>query len=198
MNYCKCKGKHPIRLRAIYFLIIIAKILMMKTFVSACSLALLLILGTITSCTQNKPQDPCLAKSCKNGGSCVMGTCECPTGFRGDSCEINNRDRVLGVYNVVDNYGGGTCKAGAYIVTIEISSLGSNYVLIKNINGLGVDLFGTVSNSNFKTINIPAQVFGSNSFNGYISIESGNITGSFRLNRDSPSGLCEGTLTRKP
>lgn len=170
----------------------------MKTLVSIYATTLLLIIGTVTSCTNNKPEDPCLAKICKNGGSCVMGTCDCPNGFSGDSCEINNRDRVLGVYNSVVNSGSSYCNTTVYQITIEVSSLGSNYVLIKNINGFGADVFGTVNANNSPTINIPNQVSGNNSFDGYITMQNDNITGGFSIDRSNPYGYCTGTITRKP
>jgi len=170
----------------------------MKVFTSALAIALLLIVGSVTSCTQEKPKDPCLAKSCKNGGTCVMGNCECPTGFSGDSCETNNRDRVLGVYNSVVNSGSSYCNPSVYQITIEVSSLGSNYVLIKNINGFGADVFGTVNANNSPTINIPDQVSGSSSFSGYITMQGDNITGGYSINRSNPYGYCTGTITRKP
>lgn len=180
------------------FLFIIAEIFTMKTSISTFAFSLLLLLGTITSCTKNKPQDPCLAKTCLNGGSCVMGECECPAGYSGDGCEINNRDRVLGVYNSVVNTGSGYCNPTAFEIIIEVSSLGSNYVLIKNINGYGANLFGTVNPHNSPTINIPSQVFGNNSFNGYLNMQSDNITGGFSIDRSNPYGYCTGTITRKP
>ncbi len=33
-------------------------------------------------------QDPCENRFCENGGVCVDGTCECPTGFIGPNCNI--------------------------------------------------------------------------------------------------------------
>lgn len=170
----------------------------MKAIISILSSAALVILLTIASCTSNKPKDPCIAKSCKNGGACVMGTCECPTGFSGDSCEINNRDRVLGIYNAVINNGSSYCNTSVYQVVIEVSSLGSNYVLIKNINGFGADVFGTVNAHNSPTINIPSQVSGSNSFSGFLNLQNDNITGGFSIDRSNPYGYCSGTITRKP
>jgi hypothetical protein len=126
-----------------------------------------------------------------------MGVCACPNGFSGDSCEINNRDRVLGVYNAVTSSGSGYCNSSAFQITIEVSSYGSNYVTIKNFNGLGAEVFGTVGNS-YPTITVPDQVFGSNSFFGQIDLQSNNLTGSFRVRRENPYGSCDGTLTRKP
>ncbi len=175
----------------------------MKTALNYAVLIALAILATLAACTPKKPLDPCLNIQCQNGGNCNMeGKCECPTGFSGDSCEINVRDKAIGVFNTVSS--SYDCNLNLYTVTIEASSLGINYVLVKNIDGKGTDLFGTVAfgqtgyGSYGVVITFPKQVAGSSSWDGSVGINENGLTGTYRIYRSSPYGSCEGTLTRKP
>ncbi len=43
-------------------------------------------------------KDPCSGVSCKNGGSCAMGACKCPSGFEGPTCSTQSIDRFKGVF----------------------------------------------------------------------------------------------------
>ena len=49
-------------------------------------LVLLVAMSTIlTSC------DQCEGINCSNGGKCEKGECECPDGFSGDRCELEDK-----------------------------------------------------------------------------------------------------------
>ncbi len=41
-------------------------------------------------------KDPCSELSCRNGGSCSDGYCQCPTGYEGSECEITSASRFVG------------------------------------------------------------------------------------------------------
>jgi len=51
-------------------------------------------LALFSSCEQ----DPCMELSCKNGGVCSDGYCNCPVGFEGAECEIPASDRFVGTF----------------------------------------------------------------------------------------------------
>lgn len=61
--------------------------------------------GTVfyTSCTK----DACKDVVCKNGGTCVNGTCSCPFAFTGTNCETEVRSTFYNTYkgNGSDNMG---------------------------------------------------------------------------------------------
>lgn len=42
--------------------------------------------------------DPCSELSCKNGGNCANGHCQCPAGYEGAECEFKAADRFIGRY----------------------------------------------------------------------------------------------------
>lgn len=44
-------------------------------------------------------KDPCTELSCKNGGSCSEGYCQCPTGFEGAECDITAASRFIGKWS---------------------------------------------------------------------------------------------------
>ncbi len=50
----------------------------------------LLSLGTIQSC-----KDACGEITCLNGGTCDDGTCQCPEGFSGETCELANNSMTI-------------------------------------------------------------------------------------------------------
>lgn len=41
-------------------------------------------------------QDPCTELSCRNGGVCSDGFCQCPTGYEGAECDITAASRFVG------------------------------------------------------------------------------------------------------
>ncbi len=92
------------------------------------------LLALFTSC-----EEVCL-EDCKNGGSCVEGSCDCPDGFSGDSCQnedlcitqapncLNGGTCLNGGCDCPEGYSGDTCEThcsstvvGTYNVTASIN-----------------------------------------------------------------------------
>ena len=61
-------------------------------------------------------EDPCENITCLNDGVCDDGNCDCLLGFEGDTCEVESRDRILGLYT----YSSGTCDN--FAPSIEVIS----------------------------------------------------------------------------
>ena len=136
--------------------------------------------------------DPCEAVVCQNGGTCNEGICDCPDGYSGENCEI--QDLCFGVSCTYD----GKCKEGKcvcadltqdYILgtwifeeTDESMTFHSNgnfttnstpqvtYTLNTSARTIDIiDLDGTV----WMSFNIPEEQFSCNKFN-WVNIKNGS------------------------
>jgi hypothetical protein len=58
------------------------------TFIALCTTVL------YTSCIK----DSCESLKCRNEGTCADGFCRCPDGYEGAQCEIESREKFVGVY----------------------------------------------------------------------------------------------------
>ncbi len=59
---------------------------------------LMTFLVVVSSCSD----DPCDDVICNNGGDCIEGNCDCPTGYEGTTCDVESRTKYLGGWNTVD------------------------------------------------------------------------------------------------
>ena len=87
-------------------------------FVALMGILVLGIMFFLNSCTE----DPCENVLCLNGGTCDEGICDCPPGFSGDGCEIedlcftqnvtclNGGTCVNGVCDCAEGYSGDSCE----------------------------------------------------------------------------------------
>lgn len=76
----------------------------MKKAILLSAITTLILFASVlyTSCTKsenNPTPDKCSGVVCQNGGSCVNGVCNCPTGYTGTycekrTCEVNNTAKV--------------------------------------------------------------------------------------------------------
>ncbi len=77
---------------------------------------IILLVMTLSVFVACEGDDPCENITCLNEGICDNGSCDCPVGFEGDTCEVEYRDRILGLYT----YDSGTCNN--YAPSIEVIS----------------------------------------------------------------------------
>jgi hypothetical protein len=67
--------------------------------------------------------DPCKGISCQNGATCRDGICDCPNGFSGIYCEVNDLAKLAGTYfNYQMFCGGGASTFGSLEIVLDNSS----------------------------------------------------------------------------
>lgn len=87
---------------------------------------------TYTSCSEDK----CKPVVCANGATCTEGSCICPTGYEGARCETVNRERFMGIWNVVED--GSISAPSRYTVAVENGN-GITDLVIRNFNNFFSD-----------------------------------------------------------
>ncbi len=121
---------------------------------------------TYTSCTK----DACKGVVCNNGGTCVSGSCSCPSGYEGTNCQNKTRDKFIGSWA-----GSDVCGSGTYTITLNIgaSSTSDINALISNPGGFGtnVTITGTVTGTNTITFS-NASVGGGRTLSGTMTFNS--------------------------
>jgi hypothetical protein len=142
--------------------------------------------GTVfyTSCTK----DACKDVVCKNGGTCVNGTCSCPYAFNGTNCETEVRSTYYNTYkgngtdSDGDTYTGWSLKF--YKVGDDPKTMGMD--LLTNVNMPVASL--TVTLQSATTFNVVAQTVSGTTFTGsgsvnttsasltLVATETGNVT----------------------
>lgn len=102
-------------------------------------------------------KDACSAVQCQNGGNCVSGICQCPTGYEGTSCQTLSVNRYLGTY-----YGTTTDEGISLLDTIVVSP-GSDLVTVNvSMRAFAPDAFSgnIINDDNGYHIVVPAIVSG--------------------------------------
>lgn len=143
--------------------------LSMKSIRNAAFTALLTIgaFSAITYTSCNK--DECKDVVCQNGGTCVSGTCTCPTGYEGTNCEILSRDKFVGKY-----VGTEICTIGTDSYTMELSKNSDNLKI--TLTNLYNQQFTAICNMTSKTTFSFSGSQGSATFSG-----TGELTGTSNL-----------------
>lgn len=93
------------------------------TFAGLFALAIVLMFSTCK-------KDPCKDVVCLNGGTCIIGICDCITGYEGDDCGTESRAKVIGTYSVTDNCS--SSGGSTYTVVVTVSSTDVANMLISN------------------------------------------------------------------
>lgn len=86
-------------------------------------LVLVAVLTGFSACNN----DPCEDKVCLNGGNCVEGICNCPTGFTGPSCEtivcFNGGVASQGFCQCPTGFTGTNCQTARQPISITVSRI---------------------------------------------------------------------------
>jgi hypothetical protein len=129
-----------------------------QTLIAAFVFLTMVTLIAYTACEK----DACSNLSCKNGGSCAAGTCNCPIGYQGHTCEVKMSSLFVGAYAGVTqcSQGNGITEGAAVIDTVWVFAGGPNGVnslgVIQLTNGKNDTLYGTAFyNQSIYGISIP-------------------------------------------
>jgi hypothetical protein len=156
--------------------------------------------STVTYTACNK--DECKDVVCNNGGTCVGGTCSCPTGYEGSTCLTKTRDKFVGSWSGQD-----VCGSGTYTITLTVAASTSSDVtaIVTNPGGFGtpVTVTGTVASGNTLSFN-NVSVGGGRTLNGTMTFTGGSTTTNpnamtFAYTVTPTTGsadVCNGTYTR--
>lgn len=136
---------------------------------------------TYTSCNT----DECEDVECFNGGTCIAGSCACPTGYEGTDCTTLTRDKFVGVYN-----GNETCTIGSdtYAITLSANSedLKINYTNVYNQN---LSAVCTITSTN--TFTFSGSAAGGITYNGTGSLNANTITVDYTVNDGVSTNSCK-------
>ena len=115
------------------------------------------LFGTLT--LQSCKKDPCKNVTCQNGGTCQDGNCQCRLPWEGFKCEVDARDKFVGIWRGTTNCGGGPEED---VFSITKSSTTANRIII------GGGIYGELIASN--GFDIPTQT-------GYVNGTAATING---------------------
>lgn len=177
-------SKHNERIFGTKFVIQLKKTTSMKSIRNIAFSALLAVgaftMVTYTACTK----DECKDVVCQNGGTCVTGTCNCPTGYEGTNCETITRDKFVGTYTGTEN-----CTVGSdtYSITIDKNSddLKMTY---KNVYNQNYSAVCTVTNTTTFTFN---ETQNGATFTGTGTLNGNTLTVDYTITDALSSNTCK-------
>ncbi len=151
----------------------------MKAFKNAAFTALLTMGVFSTALYTSCSKDDCKDVVCNNGGTCVSGTCSCPSGYEGSTCQTASASKITGTYTSSE-----TCQppvaGGNWSSTLTQSSGDATKIIISNFGDSGSNVTGKVSGTGITLDNtqIGGQtVSGSGTVNGNIVTITYRLTG---------------------
>lgn len=102
------------------------------------------LFGALT--LQSCKKDPCKNVTCQNGGTCQDGNCRCSLPWEGSKCEVDARDKFVGLWRGTTNCGDGPEED---VIPITKSSTTANRIIIEGA------YYGELTSSS--TFDIPTQ-----------------------------------------
>jgi len=116
----------------------------------------LLTIGAFTAITYTScNKDECKDVVCNNGGSCDNGTCVCPTGYTGSSCDNEVRASYYNTYkgNGFDNEGDTYTNWGIRYYSVGTDAKTMGMELLTNTNAPVAAMNVTLTSNTTFTIN---------------------------------------------
>lgn len=123
-----------------------------------------------TACTV----DACMELKCKNGGACINGYCNCPSGYEGAQCDQQSYTRFVGTYA-----GTNSCDQNPAIFDTAVVFLEQLPV------NMGVVVYSHRNDSLWRTDTLHGKISGSNILvdDVYVPRYSRHITVSVNVDR---------------
>lgn len=159
----------------------------MKMYLMTAMLGVASLSMVFTSCET----DECKDVICENGGLCneTDGSCDCPAGYEGTSCETQSISKFLGTANAQAIYafndmGGTACGDYTGNMNMSASTVDDTKLILTNLGGFGTttSVNATVSGDQ---ITIPSQAITgatNNTVSGSGIYSNGVVTGSYTNN----------------
>jgi hypothetical protein len=159
---------------------------MIRTSIKLLALILLLTIGACK-------EEPCDSVVCYNGGTCLNGTCDCTTGFEGDDCNTEMREKFIGGYVVSE-----VCNGEQYAYQMNIINSGTSVsnVFLVNFGGLDINAEAVVNNNSLTIPSATIMVQGESlTFEGSGTIDGNILTITYVI--EGPGGTlnCVATCT---
>ncbi len=144
----------------------------------------LLTIGTFTAVTYTScTKDECKDVVCQNGGTCISGTCSCPTGYEGSNCQTLSRDKFVGTYIGTEQCTSGT---DAYTIVLAASS-GALNLTFTNIYNQGYTATCTVTGKN--TFSFSGSQL-TTSFTGNGTLNGNQLTVAYQITSPAANNSC--------
>jgi hypothetical protein len=128
----------------------------MKAFKNAALTALFTMGIFSTALYTSCSKDECKDVVCNNGGTCVDGTCSCPLGYEGSTCQTSSASKFVGTWTASETCSGVTSTP--YQVTITADPSSPTKLLVSNLgnydcSGSNIVFTATLTGANSFTIN---------------------------------------------
>ena len=164
----------------------------MKKSILIKSIFIALFCMGITTLFSSCEQDKCKTRDvkCQNGGTCFEGSCNCPSGYEGDSCQTLTNSKFNGNFKGIVVYPNRNPYPYRDADTILVSQVPgtTNQFQYHSIHSLLTTFTGTVANNN---VTIPQQVILTDTYSGTGSLNGDVITLSMQRDYTLPNNGTE-------
>jgi len=149
------------------------------------------LFGALT--LQSCKKDPCKNVTCQNGGTCQDGNCRCSLPWEGSKCEVDARDKFVGLWRGTINCGDDP-EDDVLLITKNITTANRIIIII------GEDeIYGELTSSS--AFNIPAQtvnVDGTDvTVSGRGNLNGNQLTLEYNVTIQGAAVTCRGTYNKQ-